>query len=186
MESPSELALLHAVCSTPDVSTLYLRSKDDWVRDSVSEDEKFLVKPDDGDDFFLAEYKTALMLSWWMGERTEGDIADRFDVGPGDIRSRVDTGEWVAYSFRELARLFGSPMLPAIDDIVLRLQKGVKKELLGLARLRGVGRVRARMLWNNGFRGPEDVAACTPEKLAALPGIGDRLAVAIIEQARKV
>jgi len=187
IDSPSELALLHAVCSTPDVSTLYLRSKDDWVRESVSEEEKFLVKPEAGeDDFFLAEYKTALLLSWWIDERTEGEIADRFDVGPGDIRSRVDTGEWVAYSFRELARLFGSPMLPAIDDIVLRLQKGVKKELLGLARLRGVGRVRARMLWNNGFKTAADVAACTPERLAALPGIGERLAASIIEQAKRV
>jgi helicase len=184
VESPSELALLHAVCAAPDMPKLYLRSKDDWVRDGLDEDAKFLVEPED-DDFFLSEYKTALLLQWWIDERSEGDIVERFDIGPGDIRSRVETGEWIAYSFRELARLLGSRMLPRIDDIVLRLQKGVKAELLDLARLRGVGRVRARMLWGNGIRRTADVAACEPARLAALPGIGARLAESLVAQARK-
>jgi helicase len=124
-----------------------------------------------------------MLLNWWIDEKTEGEIVERFDIGPGDIRSRVETGEWVAYSFRELARLFGSPMLPAIDGIVLRLQKGVREELLDLARLKGVGRVRARMLWQNGFRRALDLAQCPVERLAALPGIGDRLANSLVEQA---
>ena len=185
VEKPTELAILQAVCAAPDVPTLYLRAKDDWVRGSLSDDMNFLVKPED-EDFFLAEVKTAMLLSWWMDERTEGEITERFDVGPGDIRSRVDTGEWVAYSFRELARLFGSPMLPAIDEVVVRLRKGVRAELLDLARLRGVGRVRARMLWSNGFKTAADVAACEPARLAALPGMGDRLAGVLVEQARKL
>jgi helicase len=186
VDKPSELAILHAVCSTPDVPTLYMRAKDDWVAGSVPEDSKFLVKPEGEEDFFMAEIKTALLLSWWLDERTEGEITERFDIGPGDIRSRVDTGEWVAYSFRELARLFGSPMLGSIDDVVLRLRKGIKAELLDLARLRGVGRVRARMLWNSGLRSAADIAKCEPARLAALPGMGERLAQTLVEQARKV
>lgn len=185
-EAPSELAILHAVCATPDISQLYLKSGDDWIRELPLEGERFLLKPDEGEEeFFLSELKTALMLRDWIDEGTEGAITERFDVGPGDIRSRVETAEWMAYSFRELARLFGSPLLQRIDQVVLRLQKGVRAELLNLARLRGVGRVRARTMFSAGIKSVADVSACEAARLASLPGIGDRLAASLKEQAKR-
>ncbi|MCX6767728.1 MAG: hypothetical protein NTY90_03300, partial [Candidatus Micrarchaeota archaeon] len=41
---------------------------------------------------------------------------------------------------------------------------GVKEELLELCRIRGVGRVRARRLWNAGIKTAEEFRAAPKEK----------------------
>jgi len=64
---------------------------------------------------------------------------------------------------------------------------GVREELLGLVTsLRGVGRVRARTLYNFGYRTLEDVARATVREIASLPGFGEKLAESVIEQARQM
>jgi len=63
-----------------------------------------------------------------------------------------------------------------------RIGKGVRKELLPLVKLKGVGRVRGRILYNAGLRTNEDVKHAPIEKLTSLPLIGPRLAKKIKEQ----
>lgn len=63
-----------------------------------------------------------------------------------------------------------------------RTRKGVKKELLPLVRLEGVGRVRARILFNAGLKTVEDLKRAPMEKLTSLPLIGLKLAKKIKDQ----
>ncbi len=68
-----------------------------------------------------------------------------------------------------------------------RLTYGVKDELIELVvNLEGVGRARARALYNAGFRSVEDIANADPRAIGMIRGFGDKLARSIIEQARKL
>ncbi|MEM4290268.1 MAG: helix-hairpin-helix domain-containing protein [Nitrososphaerota archaeon] len=62
-----------------------------------------------------------------------------------------------------------------------RTKHGVKKELLPLVSIPGVGRVRARALYNAGFRRGEDLVEAGPEKIATIPTIGPATAARIVE-----
>jgi helicase len=62
---------------------------------------------------------------------------------------------------------------------------GIRPELLELCRLPGIGRVRARALFNRGIRTMEDVAEASPGTLAGVEGIGGVLAREMREGARR-
>ena len=62
------------------------------------------------------------------------------------------------------------------------MEKGVKKELLSIVKLEGVGRVRGRIIYNAGYRTTEEIKRAFLNDLASLPLIGPRLAKKIKEQ----
>ncbi len=179
--------ILQAVCSTPDMYTLYLRKKDyDWIEEVVEGMiDKFLLPiPEDIEyEFFLSEVKTALLINDWIEEVEENDIVNRYNVGPGDIRNRVDTAEWLIYSMREIARLFGSPITEDLNHLVLRVKNGIKEELVPLVKLKGIGRKRARALFNAGFKNVEAIRLASLKDIAAIPLMGETTARSIKEQA---
>ncbi|RLJ04068.1 MAG: hypothetical protein DRP18_05185, partial [Candidatus Aenigmatarchaeota archaeon] len=57
-----------------------------------------------------------------------------------------------------------------MKKIRIRVKYGVKEELLPLVRLRGIGRVRARMLYNNGITSIEKLRKIPLESLEKLTG----------------
>jgi replicative superfamily II helicase len=63
-----------------------------------------------------------------------------------------------------------------------RVEKGVKRELLPLVKLEGVGRVRGRILFNSGFKTIDNIKNAKVEELTNLPLIGPKLAKRIKEQ----
>ncbi len=188
---PDELALLHVCCSTPDVYRLFLRKNDlDWVPALAADhkDKLLLDKPDESSEEyseFLSALKTASLLGQWMDEVPENDIAEYFGVGPGDIRNRVESAEWMLYSMRELARLFGSPLTGKLNPLVMRVRYGIREELLPLASMRNIGRKRARTLFNAGFTGPAKILEADFRDLDSLPGIGPVIAADLKDQSRK-
>ena len=52
----------------------------------------------------------------------------------------------------------------------------MREELIELVSLRGVGRARARTLYNNGIKSKKDIAAADFYAIANLPRIGNALA----------
>jgi helicase len=79
--------------------------------------------------------------------------------------------------------LFGNKqILPVTLEVRKRVEKGVKKELLPLVKLEGVGRVRGRIIFNAGYKVADDLKRATIEDLANLPLIGPRLAKRLKEQ----
>jgi len=52
------------------------------------------------------------------------------------------------YAAAELCRLLKTQKLEELNSLRLRVKYGIKAELVDLVRLRGIGRVRARMLYN--------------------------------------
>ncbi|MCW4015659.1 MAG: helix-hairpin-helix domain-containing protein, partial [Candidatus Bathyarchaeota archaeon] len=69
-----------------------------------------------------------------------------------------------------------------LSRLTIRVEKGVKPELLPLVTLKGIGRVRARILFNSGLRTIDDLKRAPLQKLTGLPLIGPKLAKKIKEQ----
>jgi helicase len=182
----SPFGLLHAVCSSPDMLTMYLKRSDyEWVEEVYATREgELLLPPGDLDefDFYLAELKTACSIDDWIMEMEEDELLKKYGIGPGDLRNKMDVGEWLIYSMRELSNIFNKDAYPVLTELMVRIRYGVRPELLDLVRLRGVGRARARSLFNHGIRSVEDIQNVDPVRLARIPKIGDSVAKSLLSQ----
>lgn len=178
----SILGYLHMVSSTPDMPVLYLRRKefekyDEKARECA--DELLLEPPEDpvSYEFYLASLKTAMMLRDWIEEVPDDHMIKEYDVGPGDIHNIAQTTEWLLYAAAEVAKEGGylEHVVP-LYTLRKRVKHGVREELLELVSIRGIGRVRARVLYNYGYRTLDDIRKATVGELARLPTIGTTLA----------
>ncbi|WP_148682252.1 DEAD/DEAH box helicase [Pyrobaculum neutrophilum] len=140
------------------------------------------------DEEFEEVVKTASVLTAWIEEEDEDAIFNRFEVAPGDLRVYIDLFEWLGNAAAKLAGMLGlEEHRRGLEVVTARVIYGVREELLELVTaLRGVGRVRARALYNFGYRTVKDLAKASVREIASLPGFGERLAESIIEQARQL
>jgi helicase len=132
---------------------------------------------------FLGEAKLALVMKSWMDETSEDEMIEKYKVQPGDLYRLISTAKWLIHASHELASLFKhKDLLPHISKLTVRIEKGIKPELLPLAALDGIGRARARILFNSGFRSLDDLKRAPLPKLTGLPLIGPKIAQKIKEQ----
>ena len=177
----SDFSLLHAVCATPDMPVLYLRKNDyEWVEEKANKNKELIINEDY--EYFLSEVKTACLLEDWTNEFSEEHIINRYGVGPGDIYAKTETGEWLLYSMRELAGLFNRGIMRTLNRLMRRMKYGVKEELLELTSLKGIGRIRARVLFKNGLKTIDDLRKVDAEKLSRIKKIGKAVAEDIKRQ----
>ncbi len=186
----SVLGVLHVVCHSPDQPIAYLTRGDFEEYEILVDDNKgdLLIDPPEWDELeeyarYLAEVKTARLLEDWISEVPERNITERYNVGMGDVHRYVQTARWLVYSASEVARIVGaSQHIPALHNLRSRLRYGAKSELLELVRLRGVGRVRGRMLYSHGLKSLTDLYQAPLERIAVVPTIGTALAGSIKRQ----
>jgi helicase len=179
----TDIGLLQMLCSTPDMLTLYVRKNDMYLLDRFladHRDELWMEIPWDAGAEFDRSLKTALLLSDWADEVGEDTICERYNVGPGDIYGMVEGIAWLIHASRHLARLFAPHLAGSIEEMELRAKYGIRRELLPLIRLRGIGRVRARRLFNNAMGSVEALRAAGPEKVGRV--IGEKIAAQVFEQ----
>ena len=162
-DSPTALGLYQLVCRTPDMYQLYLRSgeREDYTMLAYEREEEFLgpVPSEFEREFedWLSSLKTARLLEDWADEVDEDIITDRYGVGPGDIRGKVDSAEWLLGAAERLAGELDLGIAPAVREAKKRVEYGVREELVNLAGVRGVGRKRARRLFDAGIRTRSDL-----------------------------
>ena len=154
---PTALGLFHLVSRTPDMYELYLKSGDrERFTELCYERESELMgrTPSEYEDVrfeeWLSALKTAKLLEDWTDEVDEDRVTERYGVGPGDIRGKVDTAEWLLGAAEQLAGELDLPVVP-VREAKKRVEYGVRDELLELAGVRGVGRKRARRLYEAGI-----------------------------------
>jgi helicase len=63
---------------------------------------------------------------------------------------------------------------------------GIKGELVDLVQIKGIGRVRARILFKNGIKTTEDLTKISVEKLAKMDKIGPLVAENIKTHLKKI
>jgi helicase len=188
----TELSLLQMIAHTPDMNPPlrpYTRETDEIAAFMEEHKAEFLTDvPGEWEDTvayesFLGEVKTAMTLQAWIEEMSEDYIIERFTVQPGDLYRTIENTKWLLHATHELATLLGNRRaLPQTLELEARVAKGVKKELLPLVRLEGVGRARGRIMHNAGYKTIEDLKHAALDDLMNLPLIGPRLAKRIKEQ----
>ena len=187
------LGLYHLVSRTPDMYELYLKSGDrEEYTELCYEREAELLGdvPSEYEDVrfedWLASLKTARLLEEWATEVDEDRIAERYGVGPGDIRGKVETAEWLLRAAETLAsdvEGVDGDVVVAVREARKRIEYGVREELLDLAGVRNVGRKRARRLYEAGVESRADLREADKSVvLGALRG-RERTAERILEHA---
>ena len=175
---PTALGLYHLVCRTPDMYELYLRSGDEEEYTMLAherEGELLGRAPSEFEERFedwLSALKTARLLEDWAGEVDEDELADRYQVGPGDIRGKTDAAEWLLGAAESLSAELDLGVGPAIRRARQRVAAGVRAELVELAEVRGVGRKRARRLFDAGIETPAQLRSA--DKSVVLAALRDR------------
>lgn len=182
----TDLSLLHLIAHTPDLGPImrpYSREIDELGVLMEEHKEEFITEiPSELDDQiayqeFLGEVKTAIVLNNWIEEVSENTLIEKFRVQPGDLYRTIENAKWLLHATHEIAGLFGNKeILPLASELIERVAKGIKKELLPIVKLEGVGRIRGRIMYNAGYRAITDIKHAPIEDLTRLPLIGPRLA----------
>ncbi len=191
----SSIGLLHLICCCPATERVMRVSKsnyDDLENFASNYEEDFIFNRNDMpelDDFFfyLSTLKTTWLLASWIEEEKEESLCDRFNIGPGDIHRHVESARWILHAATVLAGLFKFKRLTfTTEDLGTRVRYGIQEDLLDLVFLKGVGRVRARNLFDNKFKRLSDFKFTSVDKLASISGIGKTLAKDILAQIDKI
>lgn len=181
------LSFFHAICSTPDLRSLYLRGTDSWVEEKAERIQHSLLLnvPDPSSDiyeWFLSDLKTAFMLEDWIEEKPYDTLISKYKIWPGDVNTIVEIAEWLLHATREFARMYNFSCISDISNLIIRVQNGCKEELLNLVSLKGIGRVRARALYREGFKTVNDLRGVPPERIAKIKTIGKAVAKNLKQQ----
>jgi helicase len=179
----TEIGLLQLLCSTPDMFTLYVKKNDLPVLERyffVHEEDLWMEFTFESGEDYYRNLKTALLLNDWIDEAGENTICDRWGIAPGDIYSAVEAINWLIHAASRLTSLRVPVYNSQIREMELRMKHGIKKELLPLVQLRGVGRVRARRLFNNNITGIEAIRLAGKDRIANI--LGKKIAEQIFVQ----
>jgi helicase len=179
-----ELGFLHLITDSPDFyPKLSLRKTDyDPLSILIQRHGNELLYP-------ISEYectRSFWALCSWIEETTEKVLSDKMGVEPGDMHRIVEMANWLAYSLYEVAKLLRrEDLMPELYNLRTRIRYGVKEELLPLVVLEGIGRVKARTLYNAGFTDVPKIAKASQAKLASVSKIGPTVAEKLKHQLKK-
>ncbi len=185
----NSFGILHLVSMTDDAQVVRVQRRDieelyrvidERYSDLIVTPEKYI----DEEARYLQAVKTALLLEDWINEVAMDEIESKYNVGPGDVSSIVETSVWLVYSVSRISKLFPETQELSSYTRTLeeRLKYGVKEEVLELTRIKGVGRVRARLLYQHGYKSVADLRKASIEDLVRIPTIGYIVAREILGQ----
>ncbi|MEI7998725.1 MAG: helix-hairpin-helix domain-containing protein, partial [Candidatus Omnitrophota bacterium] len=186
----SNLGLLHLIACCPDSEILSVGKADYDELEGLANkiDDELILAPSDlpmlQDNYtFYATLKTMWMIGRWIEEAKEENLCDEFNVGPGDVYRHVESAGWLLYAAGTIAELYHYKKLSFnLEALRHRVRYGIKEELLELASLRGVGRVRARQLFAHGYHKISDLKTTNEAALASIKTVGKALAHDILTQ----
>ena len=176
----TDLSMLHLITHTPDMGPVMrpYGQELDAVAVLMEEHRKELftsppVEWEDrvGYEEFLGEVKTAMILKGWIEETSEEQLLEKYKVQPGDLYRIIENGKWLLHAMHELATLLrDKESLPLASELLERVTKGIKRELLPIVKLEGIGRVRGRAMYNAGYKTVEDIKHAKMDDLIKLLG----------------
>jgi helicase len=187
LSSPADIQRLMAICDCAELAPLLRVKKAEYDEYADAIGGLSIDAPEVWDvdyEEFLARLKTALLLQAWMDETHEDSILSRFGMPPGELYNKKLSAGWMLYAARELALVEGRrPVANEWNKLVLRVKHGVRAELLELVQLKGIGRMRARLLWQNKIRSIADIKRVPEDALAKI--IGTKIARSLKEEVNK-
>ena len=156
---------------------LRVKSKEqEIIQQELTKRYNFLLKEEPGAhdieyEDFVNSIKTALFFYAWIDEKDEDYLLEKYDVRPGEVRVKQETADWLLYASEELAMLQDhKTAVKELRKLRLRVEYGVKEELLTLLKLQGIGRIRARKLYSHGIKDIGDIKKTDVTTLSQLLG----------------
>ena len=138
----------------------------------------------------ISEYdcsRSLLALQSWITESTELSLSDSLGIESGDMHRMTENANWLSYCLREISKhVERADLLEELSDLRNRIVYGIREELLDLVRVKGIGRVRARILFKHGIKNLDDLRKISVNKLAEIDKIGSTIADNIKAELRKV
>ena len=138
----------------------------------------------------ISEYdcsRSLLALQMWITESSELSLSDTLGIEAGDMHRMVENANWLSYCLREISKhIERTDLLEEFSDLRKRVVYGIRAELLDLVRVKGIGRIRARMLFKHGIKNLDDLANIPVNKLAEIDKIGLTIANNIKAELKKV
>lgn len=183
-ERKHTFGILHLISNTEEFFPKFaLRNKDYETASLLIENNSSeLLEP-------ISEYdcsRSLLALHSWINESSEISLSDNLKIESGDMHRMVETADWLIYCLRELSKhLERADLLEELSIIRKRIRYGIREELLDLVKIKGIGRIRARKLYNGGIKTLDDLSSIPVKKLAEIDKIGSTLADNIKSQLRK-
>ncbi len=138
----------------------------------------------------ISEYdcsRSLLALQSWITESTELSLSDSLGIESGDMHRMTENANWLSYCLKEISKhVERADLLEELSDLRNRIVYGIREELLDLVRVKGIGRVRARILFKHGIKNLDDLRKIPVNKLAEIDKIGSTIADNIKAELRKV
>jgi len=138
----------------------------------------------------ISEYdcsRSLLALQSWITESSELTISDNLGIESGDMHRMTENANWLTYCLREISKhIERVDLLVELDELRQRIVYGIREELLDLIRVKGIGRVRARILFKHGIKNLDDLRKIQVNKLGEIDKIGPTIADNIKSELKKV
>ncbi|MEM2918526.1 MAG: DEAD/DEAH box helicase [Candidatus Altiarchaeota archaeon] len=166
------IGLLEMLCDSTEMPLLSVSRNEEqelWI--TFIKDEDKLLREGEIDSNFLERFKTAKLFDDWINEVNEDKLLEKYNAAPGILHQKLEILEWLTYSASELAKLCSlRNSEKELRKLEIRIKYGVKEELIPLVGIRGIGRVRARILFNSGIKDVKTLKETPSEKLSKLLG----------------
>lgn len=138
----------------------------------------------------ISEYdcsRSLLALQAWITESSELSLSDNLGIESGDMHRMTENADWLAYCLREISKhVERADLLEELGDLRKRIAYGIREELLDLVQVKGIGRIRSRVLYKHGITNLDDLRKIPVNKLAEIDKIGSTIADNIKTELRKV
>lgn len=177
LSKDDEIVLLQTINNVVEMKPyFYIKKK---------EEEEFYMLAQDLESDFLVEYnpyeqdiseflsllKTSKILQKWANEFPEDLLLDQYAITPGELNYKLQVLDWILYCVEELLNLKKELYTKTqIKKLRIRMKYGVRLELLSLLSLKGIGRVRARKLYEKGITNSQKITELPKEELQKLLG----------------
>ncbi len=173
-----ELSYFHALFCGNEVKyplseKEYEKYEEEIANISLDVDESIV----DYDKYIEALFLAHVMQSW-VNEASEKEIEANYGVEPGILYQLLETTKWLSYSMTRISRALGIKSV-WLRKMEIRTQYGIKEELIPLIEIPGVGRARARKLYNNQIRSIKDIENAGENKIISI--LGEKIGKQVFE-----
>ena len=184
-ERKHTFGFLHLISNSEEFFPKFSLRQKDYASASlmIENNSSELLKP-------ISEYdcsRSLLALQSWITESSELSLSDSLGIESGDMHRMAENANWLTYCLREISKhVERADLLEELDDLRRRIVYGIREELLDLVKVKGIGRIRSRILYKHGIKNLDDLAKIPVNKLAEIDKIGSTIADNIKAELRKV
>ncbi len=167
--SYDDISILFILCTATEMPLLYISrgEEDDILGEFLSQENHRYLEEIGGDDY-LEKFKTANMFNAWLSEKSENYIYSTFNAPPGLLHQKVEILQWLTYAACEIGKILKFPQIKQLMEMHIKAKYGIGKELIELISIKGVGRVRARALFNAGFVNKDMLRKASVDEVARI------------------